>query len=111
MIDNVARAFACHNRSFAIDTSGRLWGWGVNNPEGPVICNQRGIVGDGTNQNRHTPVQVMDNVDSVVIGGVDVGSNSKMALRNDGSLWVWGFLGNERIIEPRHFMDGVLLPK
>ena len=52
---------------------GSMWGWGDN---------RGGRLGDGTTQNQHVPVMILD---SVVIGG----RNS--ALRYDGTFWTWGY--------------------
>ncbi|HEX6043240.1 MAG TPA: NF038122 family metalloprotease [Pyrinomonadaceae bacterium] len=57
---------------------GTVWAWGNNH---------FGQLGDGTNTDRLTPVQV-DDLMSVV--DIDAGHNYSMALKNDGTVWTWG---------------------
>jgi len=74
----------------AVKTDGSLWGWGSNTS---------GELGDGTVaeriwdegkgvwffDDRPTPAKIMDSVVAV-----SAGSSHTMAIRTDGSLWVWG---------------------
>ena len=62
--------------SGAITEDGSLWMWGWNS---------YGQLGDGTKENKHTPVKVMENVKEISLGGVHSG-----AIKEDGSLWMWG---------------------
>lgn len=62
--------------SLVIKEDDSLWVWGWN---------RHGQLGDGTTENRHTPVKVMDNVASVSAGG-----NHSLAIKTDGTLWVCG---------------------
>jgi alpha-tubulin suppressor-like RCC1 family protein len=57
---------------------GTVWAWGNNT---------FGQLGDGTNSQRVTPVQVEDLM-SVV--DIDAGHNYSMALKNDATVWTWG---------------------
>ena len=59
---------------------GSLWGWGYNGV---------GQLGDGSENSRTRPVQILDGVRQVSTVG-----NYTMAILNDGSLWGWG-LNNE----------------
>jgi alpha-tubulin suppressor-like RCC1 family protein len=66
--------------SYAIKTSGSLWAWGSN---------QYGEMGDNTSglsDNRSSPVQVgtLTNWKKIV------GYNKAIALKTDGTIWVWG---------------------
>lgn len=68
------------NASAAIKTDGTLWMWGYN-----YIA---GRLGDGTNTSRSSPVQT-------IAGGtnwkqVEIGSLNTIAIKTDGTLWVWG---------------------
>jgi alpha-tubulin suppressor-like RCC1 family protein len=70
------------NHTFAIDSAGRLWGWGLND---------YGQLGDGTTVSRSVPVPV----DSSAFGGkkitsLSAGLNHTVALDESGKLWAWG---------------------
>lgn len=63
--------------SLAIMSDGTVWAWGNN---------YRGQVGDGSTQDKNTPVKVpMSNV-TVVSGGL----LHTTALKDDGTVWEWG---------------------
>ena len=64
------------NHSGAITEDGSLWMWGWN---------IKGQLGDGTTEEKHTPVKVMENVKMISLGGYYSG-----AITKDGSLWMWG---------------------
>jgi len=90
-------------RSYAIRADGTLWAWGYNNDE--YASPWPLALGDGTNETRLTPVQILDNVISVAPT-----SNGGYALTADGRLWWWhgdiqifsGSYGNEvEIIDAR----------
>ena len=66
-------------RCFAIDESGKLWTWGHNS---------NGQLGDGTTEDKLTPVQI--NVETKfkkVVGG----NTHNLALDENGNLWTWGY--------------------
>ena len=65
------------HHSAAIKTDGSLWMWGYN---------KYGEVGDGSTEDRYTPVKIMDGVQSVSLGWCH-----SAAIKKDGSLWVWGY--------------------
>ena len=63
--------------------SGTLWVWGYNNP---------GQLGDNTSINKSSPIQT-------VAGGANwlqiaAGDSSSAGIKNDGTLWMWGFNGD-----------------
>ena len=70
-----------------IDQDGCLWMWGDN---------RGGQIGDGTTNDRTTPVKIMDDVETV-----SVGYQLCAAVKSDGSLWMWG---ENRIF---NFEDGI----
>ena len=84
-----------------IDQNDRLWMWG-NNSEGQI--------GDGTTNDRTTPVKIMDDVQEAAIG-----YKFSAALKTDGSLWTWGYNGVGQLgdgieksrLEPKMIMDDV----
>src|SRR5215212_5092057 len=59
-------------------TQGEVWAWGGN---------ELGALGDGTNTDSNTPVQVSDLSDVQAVAG---GGLFSMALKDDGSVWAWG---------------------
>jgi alpha-tubulin suppressor-like RCC1 family protein len=61
-----------------IKTNGSLWCWGRN---------YEGQLGDGTNTDKNTPVQI---IPSGVVA-VALGDNHTCAIKQDGSLWCWGW--------------------
>ncbi|WP_410176164.1 RCC1 domain-containing protein [Shewanella cyperi] len=69
---------AAEDTSYAIDSSGRLWGWGENT---------YGQIGDGSLEDRGVPTQVGNDADWRDIAG---GWAHTVAIKNDGSLWGWG---------------------
>jgi len=89
IMDSVVSVSAGQMCTMAIKTDGSLWAWGSN---------EYGQLGDGTTTNRYVPVKIMDSVVSVSAGILTqpamtsrgpFGSHS-MALKSDGTLWVWG---------------------
>ena len=65
--------------SLALKNDGTVWAWGDN-----LIYNQ---LGNGNNTNSNVPVQVSNLIGVVAIAG---GGDHSLALKNDGTVWVWG---------------------
>jgi alpha-tubulin suppressor-like RCC1 family protein len=69
----------------ALKSDGTVRAWGANH---------FGELGDGTGENKSTPVQVhKGNWSSEFLTGVKdiaVGVNRSLALKNDGTVWAWG---------------------
>ena len=95
IMDDVIQVSAGRYHTMAIKNDGSLWAWGDN---------REGQLGDGTltyidyiynngtiinyieiNNNKYTPVKIMDSVLSVYAG-----YSHTMAIKNDDSLWAWG---------------------
>lgn len=71
------------HHSGAITEDGSLWMWGQN---------EYGQLGDGTTEDKHAPVKVMENVKMISLGGYYSG-----AITKDGSLWTWGWNYGEEL--------------
>jgi alpha-tubulin suppressor-like RCC1 family protein len=65
--------------SMGIKADGTLWAWGWNN---------YGQLGDGTNTDRNTPVQVGSDT---YWTDVSAGGYHSMGIKADGTLWAWGW--------------------
>ena len=81
------------NQSYGIKTNGTLWAWGRN---------QFGQLGDGTTVDRNIPTQIGSaaNWDRIYANG----SNTTIAVKTDGTVWVWGSndfgqFGNGNLLE------------
>jgi len=66
-------------QGMAIKTDGTLWAWGRN--AGSFI------LGDGSGVQQNSPVQIGEDNDWAYI---DLGGGHAIALKKEGSLWVWG---------------------
>ena len=66
------------DHSLALKTDGTVWAWGSN---------FHGQLGNGTNTNSLTPVQVQNLSGVIAIAG---GGWYSLALKNDGTVWAWG---------------------
>jgi uncharacterized repeat protein (TIGR01451 family) len=84
-LTNVVAISAGSEHNAVVKGDGTVWTWGRNHT---------GQLGDGTQVDRNTPVQVsgLTNVAKVAAGGGQGGGHT-LALRNDGTVWAWGFNG------------------
>jgi len=82
------------NHTLSLHVDGTVWAWGRN---------QRGQLGDGTTEDRSTPVQVAGLTDIVQVAA---GANFSAALRADGTVWTWG--ANENGELGRGYISGAL---
>ena len=112
IMDGVTAVSAGRFRSFAIKNDGSLWAWGHGGKDGYT-----GYLGDGTTEDRHTPVKIMDGV-TAISASADHAKGSAyhcLAIKSDGSLWAWGLnrygqLGDGTTtdrLKPVKIMDGV----
>ena len=87
--------------TIALKTDGSLWAWGLNGA---------GQLGDGTTENRSSPVQIGTDTDWVSIHAAD---NHTMAIKTDGTLWGWGHNLHVRIGEEivSDYIDGTNILK
>ena len=84
-LTNIAAVSAGGFHSLALKDDGTVWAWGIN---------EHGQLGDGTIEDKSTPIQVMNLINVIAIAG---GAGHSMALENDGSLWAWGNNANGRL--------------
>jgi len=78
--NTVARVFAGNSNVCALKTDGTAWCWGQN---------LFGVVGDGTETDRLSPVQVTTlGTDATEIG---IYETYACAARMDGTVWCWGW--------------------
>ncbi|MCL2502998.1 MAG: cell wall-binding repeat-containing protein [Coriobacteriia bacterium] len=76
---------AGHSHSLALKEDGSLWAWGFN-PWGQL---GDGTGGSGTNANdKNVPVRIGADYDWTA---VSAGDNHSCAIKDDGSLWAWGY--------------------
>jgi alpha-tubulin suppressor-like RCC1 family protein len=68
------------NRTVALCSNGNVWSWGRNS---------HGQLGDGTTDDRHTPVQVKG-LDGIIIKAIETFHEHTVALAQDGTVWTWG---------------------
>ena len=71
--------------SVGIKADGSLWAWGLN---------RFGQLGDGTDTDRTSPVQIGTATNWASIAG---GYAHTIATQTDGSLWAWGYNGNGQL--------------
>jgi alpha-tubulin suppressor-like RCC1 family protein/subtilisin family serine protease len=67
--------------TLGLNIDGSVWAWGNND---------YGQLGDGTTNQRLTPVKVL-NLSSVK--EIAAGNNNSVALKEDGTVWAWGYGG------------------
>ncbi len=72
------------SHTVALKDDGTVWAWGDNSD---------GQLGDGTNVDRYTPVQVVMELGGDPLTGVaaiSAGGGHTIALKEDGTVWAWG---------------------
>jgi len=80
-IDNVVALAAGERFSLALKSDGSVWAWGDNS---------QSQLGDGTTQSSNVPVAVSGLGSGSGVVDIAAGINWAMALKDDGTLWVWG---------------------
>ena len=81
LTDVVAVAGGGYKFSLALKSDGTVWAWGYN---------QWGQLGNGTYAQSSVPVQV-SNLSGIISIAVHGGQGHAAALRNDGTVWTWGY--------------------
>jgi len=76
-----------YDQSYALTSTGTVYAWGYG---------YDGELGNGTNGESSVPVQVTTSGDSTLsdIIAISSGYAGAMALRNDGTVWTWGYGGD-----------------
>src|SRR5207237_805117 len=77
-LSSVIASAAGSVHSLALKNDGTVWSWGGNT---------NGQVGDGTTNQRTSPVQVTT-LSSVI--AIAAGADHSLALKSDGTIWTWG---------------------
>ncbi|MDR1532166.1 MAG: phosphodiester glycosidase family protein, partial [Clostridiales bacterium] len=90
IMDDVIFVSAGKSHTLAIKKDGGLWAWGSNSNGqlGNGAATQYSLEGDGNGYEDHdsaAPIHVMDEV-----AWAAAGCNYSMAVKTDGTLWVWG---------------------
>ncbi len=78
---NVKSVAAGYDHTAVLTTDGKVFTWGNNS---------NGQLGDGSTTGRTAPVQVTG-ADISNIGAIAAGYKYTIALRNDGTVWTWGY--------------------
>jgi len=76
---------AANNHSLAVSSTGRVFSWGFN---------QYGRLGDGTYQNKNTPVDITEEFDlssNETITKVLAGEHHSLALSSNNRIFAWGY--------------------
>ncbi len=83
------------NHHLVLKRDGTVWAWGSN---------AVGQLGNGTNTDSATPVQVagLTGVTAIVAGPTVLGGSSNFAIRRDGSLWAWGYNADGQLGDGSH---------
>jgi len=85
-LDNIV-AISASNHSVALRSDGTVWSWGENS-SGQLGLGTIGNPGTMILDTNHTPAQIpnLRNITSISAGG-----DHTVALRNDGTVWAWGW--------------------
>jgi alpha-tubulin suppressor-like RCC1 family protein len=89
-LDGVITAISCsYAHTLALHEDGTVRAFGYNN---------YGQLGDGTNSNRNIPIQVtgLSGITAISAGGYST-VNFSLALKNDGTVWAWGYNGQGQL--------------
>ncbi len=83
-LEDIIAITAGQQYSLVLDADGTLWAWGNN---------YNGRLGDGTDDDRYTPVQVVgpDGVGLLTnVIGMTSGGSFGVAIQSDNTVWTWG---------------------
>ncbi len=80
-VTNVKSVAAGYDHTVVLTTDGKVYAWGNNS---------NGQLGDGSTTGRTAPMQVTG-ADISNIGAIAAGYKYTIVLRNDGTVWTWGY--------------------
>jgi alpha-tubulin suppressor-like RCC1 family protein/subtilisin family serine protease len=85
-LSGVVAVAAGEKHSLALKADGTVWAWGFNS---------EGQLGDATQARRLSPVQVVNSGGGALTGVAQIaaGARHSMVLRDDSSVWAWGYNG------------------
>jgi alpha-tubulin suppressor-like RCC1 family protein/subtilisin family serine protease len=85
-LSGIIAVAAGERHSLALKNDGTVWAWGLNS---------EGQLGDGTQTRRLSPVQVVNSGGGALNGvkHIAAGARHSMALKDDSSVWTWGYNG------------------
>jgi len=83
-LSGVTAVAAGREHTVALKDDGTVWAWGYN---------LNGQLGDGTQTQTPTPVQAGEGVLSNITAVAAAGGNHTIALKDDGTVWAWGYNG------------------
>lgn len=78
---NISKVGIGRDHSYALKTDGTVWAWGRN---------ASGQLGDGSQTNRSTPVQVVGLSNVTQLCKLSSDGNFSAAIKSDGTVWTWG---------------------
>lgn len=102
----IEKVYGEYNYAYAVDSNGKLYGWGKNN------YNQLGVMEYGTNV--YTPICINDDekykFDNLKIKDIYASSNGySYAIDENSNLWFWGLNNSKKAITGRE--NGSILPE
>jgi alpha-tubulin suppressor-like RCC1 family protein len=89
-LTGVVAVAAGANHTLALKSDGTVWAFGYN------LYGQLGDGTSGAGANKNAPVQVTATDFNNIIA-IAAGDNHSLALKNDGSVWTWGFNGQGQL--------------
>lgn len=107
-LEGITQIAADGSHNLALRSDGRVMAWGLNHS---------GELGTGTRENSRAPVEVkgLDRVVAIAAGTGASGAGSSGAVRDDGSVWMWGtgtsaMTGNDPGLSPDDPGGRLLVP-
>lgn len=85
-ISDIVAIAAGSGHTLALKSDGAVWAWGENG---------KGQLGDGTTENKLSPVQVWSGLSDVA--KIKAQEECSLAFKADGTLWVWGSQAEQKL--------------